>query len=139
MRRCPERYYPVYYDYERKPEAEELSTSLNQCVTCHYTCRDCHGSNDYDCTACFPDALLYRTANSESYCYPRSLVSDVLSEKWYFRVFVLLCAVGTALLGVLLWKCTRREKMTDVMQMDTLKNIRNIERNVKNTVYSDSE
>lgn len=137
---CPERYYSSYFDYKRKPEqAEELELNLNQCLACHYTCRHCNGSNDYECTECFPDAVLFQTSTSEYYCYPSNIVSDVLSEKWYFRMFLILCILLVVLVAFTAWKFFQKKKKRDFISLDTLKNIRNIERDVKNSVYSDSD
>ncbi|KAJ9577709.1 hypothetical protein L9F63_005702, partial [Diploptera punctata] len=39
------------------------------CSYCHYTCQTCSGSNDYECTSCYGDAILKETSKSERiYC-----------------------------------------------------------------------
>ncbi|XP_014244560.1 furin-like protease 1 isoform X2 [Cimex lectularius] len=57
------------------------------CESCHYSCKSCSGPNDYECTECFPDALLY-TSDFERFCYPKALLLTINYNKWYFRTFI---------------------------------------------------
>lgn len=137
---CPEQYYNSYSDYQSKQGTVEEMKYVNQCIACHYTCKTCVGSSDYQCSSCFPDALLYTQNPNEFYCYPKILISDVLSSAWYFRTFLVVTAATLLLAGLGLWKMfTKKRKATDFVQMDTIRHIRDIEKNVKNSVYSDSD
>lgn len=138
---CPDQFYNSYNDYQSKQATvEEMLGYVNQCIACHYTCKTCIGSNDYQCSSCFPDAILYTQTNNEYYCYPKILLSDILSGVWYFRTFLVLIALIVLLVGVVIWKIiAKRRKFADFIQLDTIRHIRDIEKNVKNSVYSDSD
>lgn len=139
---CPDQFYNSYNDYQSKQgTVEEILGYVNQCIPCHYTCKTCTGSNDYQCSSCFPDALLYTQNPNELYCYPKILVSDVLSGVWYFRTFLVLVFTLLLLTALGLWKMlSRRKKITNFDdQMDTIRHIRDIEKSVKSSVYSDSD
>lgn len=138
---CPEKYYSNYYDYKRKSEnAEDLILGTNQCLPCHYTCKQCNGSNDYECVECFPDAVIFNKNKEEFYCYPNSFMRDIDLERWYFRMVIFLLIVSLAVIIVWLWKCfAKRRQGRNFIHSDALQNIRHIERSVKNAVYSDSD
>lgn len=138
---CPNQFYNSYNDYQLKQDTvEKIHGYTNQCIACHYTCKTCVGSNDYQCSSCFPDAILYIQNDNEFYCYPKILLSDILSGVWYFRTFLVLIIVIILLLGFGLWKIvTRRQQFAQFAHLDTIKHIRDIEKNVKNSVYSDSD
>lgn len=137
---CPDQYYNSYYDYKAKSaDEEDFIGNVNQCIPCHYTCRICNGSNDYQCAACFPDALLFERSTVEFYCYPSSVVNDILSEKWNFRMFVLLGIVLVVVVTLALWKICSNNNEVKFRHLDTLKHIRDVERSAKGSVYSDSD
>lgn len=39
-----------------------------RCETCHFSCLNCRGPNDYDCTECAPDSVYTSKSLNESYC-----------------------------------------------------------------------
>lgn len=41
-----------------------------RCAACHYSCLKCRRANDYDCSACAPDAQLTERSANETYCLP---------------------------------------------------------------------
>lgn len=141
LKQCPEGLYNSYNDFlSATSYAEELSGHRNQCIACHYTCRTCVGANDYQCSGCFPDASLYEPRNGETYCYPEMVMSEVVSGKWYFRTFLVTAiALGVLLTMGFFLGFTRRRGYLEFAQLKTIRNIRGIEEDVKNTVYSDSD
>lgn len=38
------------------------------CDTCHFSCLNCRGPNDYDCTECAPDSVYTSKSLNESFC-----------------------------------------------------------------------
>ncbi|XP_030762286.1 furin-like protease 1, isoforms 1/1-X/2 isoform X1 [Sitophilus oryzae] len=87
LKRCPEGLYDSANDLNVNSEKNAL-LSKGKCVPCHYSCRACSGSLDYQCTECYPDAELYSPSVLENYCYPISMMSEVLSTKWYYNIFL---------------------------------------------------
>lgn len=142
---CPEKYYASTLDTKLKETAEEIDETRKVCLECHYTCRLCAGSNDYQCIQCFPDALLTNISASETYCYPLSVTDRIQDEKWFVRVFILLCVVIllTILVTCLLLYTNHKEKKSKrkykFYKKNLLRDIRNMEETVKTTVYSDSD
>ncbi|KAL1454079.1 hypothetical protein WDU94_010366 [Cyamophila willieti] len=57
----------------------------NQCQPCHYSCKRCAGSNNDQCTLCYPDATLHN-----SLCVPSILLEDLNTTLWYQRVLQIL-------------------------------------------------
>lgn len=55
---------PLKYRAIMMPRPQKL------CAGCHFSCLKCRGPNDYDCTACAPDALYSEKTFNESYCVP---------------------------------------------------------------------
>ncbi|CAH1965222.1 unnamed protein product [Acanthoscelides obtectus] len=78
IQRCKEKFYNSLLDIPGDITGPERNQT---CLACHYTCRNCMGSLDSQCTGCYGDAKLYNVSATETYCYPVSLISDVLSEK----------------------------------------------------------
>lgn len=140
---CPEKYYPSSYLSDNK-NVEELEYSTNVCLPCHYSCHECHGSNDYECLSCYPDASLIQHNSEESYCYPKAIISSIQSEEWYFRACVLLWVILILfVLFAAFYLARLRSIGSDVkdeaMQFKTLRKIRKIERDIQTSVYSDSD
>lgn len=67
---CPEGYY---------------SDSPGHCNKCHYSCYQCSGPNDYQCSLCHGDAVLVNYTELESYCHPKSLLLAMDVSVWYYR------------------------------------------------------
>lgn len=59
------------------------------CSDCHYTCYQCNGPNDYQCTSCWGDADLTH-ATGQTYCYPKNIKSVLDDKKWHTIATVLL-------------------------------------------------
>ncbi|KAF6210162.1 hypothetical protein GE061_013264 [Apolygus lucorum] len=57
------------------------------CSRCHYTCKKCTGPNDYECTLCYADAVVYSTTG-ENFCFPKSLLPSVNYTVWLRRVYL---------------------------------------------------
>lgn len=141
MQSCPEKFYNSYNDYQAKQgTVEEILKYVNACLSCHYTCKTCYGSSDYQCKTCYPDALIYTPNTNEFYCYPKVLISDVVADVWYFRTFIVVTIAILLIAALALWKIfVKKRKLAEYVQMDTIRHIRDIEKNVKNSVYSDSD
>ncbi|KAF7267577.1 hypothetical protein GWI33_019215 [Rhynchophorus ferrugineus] len=101
--RCPAGFYDSKNDLN--PNAERTSYSMpNKCIKCHYTCKTCIGSFDYQCTNCFSDAELYSLTQFQNYCYPIQLISEIHSRKWnMISMLLLLFAFIIAL--ILIYLC----------------------------------
>lgn len=67
---CPEGYY---------------SDTPGHCSKCHYSCYQCIGPNDYQCSLCHGDAVLVNYTEQESYCHPKSLLLAMDVSVWYYR------------------------------------------------------
>ncbi|XP_050314687.1 furin-like protease 1 isoform X2 [Anthonomus grandis grandis] len=79
--------------YDNREIANSKDTNYRRsgkCLQCHYTCKSCLGPLDYQCTMCFSDAVIYIVSKSQTYCYTSHIISEVLSEKWYYRVIFVL-------------------------------------------------
>ncbi|XP_017773693.1 PREDICTED: furin-like protease 1 isoform X2 [Nicrophorus vespilloides] len=137
---CPENFFPVVY-VGGNEKAEDSSPALNYCNPCHYSCKSCNGSNDYDCNDCYPDAVLFTRTKDESYCYPNSMMYSLNEIDWYYGILIFVLVLVALGLAIALFVYCIRSKPNrgDFMKMNTYKNIRNIERKVKSAVYSDSE
>lgn len=66
---CPDRSYMVA---EKSPSQSTIHTSVPQkrCEACHYSCVECSGPHDYDCTRCMSEAQFRRTEFNQSFCVP---------------------------------------------------------------------
>lgn len=66
---CPDHSYML-------PEKLRRQSSLPQkmphkeCATCHYSCLECHGPNDYDCIRCLSESQFRRTKFNQTFCVP---------------------------------------------------------------------
>ncbi|CAH0389779.1 unnamed protein product [Bemisia tabaci] len=85
---------PGYYLYDGKCSVQcpvgTYPITSDSCQKCHYSCRKCSGSNDYECTSCYADATLTNIDEGASYCYPKSLIPSIDATKWYFRACIAL-------------------------------------------------
>lgn len=65
------------------------------CLPCHYTCAACAGPQDSQCQACLEDAQLVNLTDTEQkfYCYPKTLVPQIESANWHYRLNVALSIV----------------------------------------------
>lgn len=59
------------------------------CSECHYTCFQCNGPNDYQCTSCWGDAELTHVMG-QTYCYSKNIKSLLEDRTWYRIATVLL-------------------------------------------------
>lgn len=83
---CPENYYGWF--------PERLgATGPPTCRPCHYSCRTCSGPQDYECSGCWGDAVLYSAYEGQNYCHPSTLHDAYESlQSWYkFLLGILLC------------------------------------------------
>lgn len=130
---CPDKHY--------QGTTQEMA---NLCLPCHYTCKHCQGGADYQCLDCYEDAQLYIVSDFEMYCYPTSVLNRIHISDWYYRIYVLLVAILLAIMVTLIAYFTRSYFFksrwdNDIIHSATLKNIRQIESDIKTTIYSDSE
>lgn len=113
------------------------------CIGCHYSCKSCFGSSDYECLECYPDYVLVNATVLEQFCYPRELVSKLNFVEWYYRTYVLLICILVFLVCAFVYLAIKNRKSKykwqQLMQIESLNTIRNLEKNVKTTVYTDSE
>lgn len=77
-----------------------------ECMKCHYTCLQCIGSTDYQCTACYSDADLH-SSTIGSYCYPKSLNEMINYTKWYFWTCIIL-GINIVLIVVIMMVCFQK-------------------------------
>lgn len=140
---CPQQYYPSFLDDYQYSTLEESNKKLIRsiCLPCHYTCEHCSGSNDYQCTSCFPDAVLTSINNYENYCYPHSIITNIELSKWYTRVYVLLWIILFLFILVMIAYIVHERRMRKQLlnETDTINSSSKIEHNKKTTVYSDSD
>lgn len=54
--------------YTERAVILQPSVPQKRCDTCHFSCLNCHGPNDYDCTECAPDSVYTSKSINESYC-----------------------------------------------------------------------
>lgn len=128
---CPDRFFA------------ETTTSGQVCMPCHYTCKKCRRGDDYECSLCYDDAKLYTPSDFESYCYPKSMFRQIDSSNWYYYTFVVLFLSITssgiifAIYGT--YSCLVKKQEYQSVHLETVKNIRQIEDEIKTSIYSDSE
>ncbi|XP_066152913.1 proprotein convertase subtilisin/kexin type 4-like isoform X3 [Euwallacea fornicatus] len=117
IRSCPPGFYDSRNDLNRNSEDSNLPSNA-KCLPCHYSCMKCRGSMDYQCAECFGDAFLYNRSRLENYCYPSHMMSDILSEKWYFIVVLVVigCSMLLLLLAFLYYK--KRPSGYDILRME---------------------
>lgn len=66
------------------------------CNDCHYSCYQCNGPNDYECTSCWGDADLTYTMG-QTYCYSKNIKS-LLDDRTWHTISALLLIVNIFLL-----------------------------------------
>lgn len=134
---CPRKFYNNLLDLNTPEQIKSLLKNQT-CSPCHYTCLSCKGSLDSDCTECYNDAELVITSTTELYCYPIGIVSEVLSEKWYHRVFTMMYLfIFLAIIPTLFYLWIRKRRDDNQKKLNDLI-AQNIEReNIKTTAYSD--
>ncbi|XP_072402014.1 furin-like protease 1 isoform X1 [Diabrotica undecimpunctata] len=136
---CQEKFYNTILDFDT-PEEIKRYLKNQTCSPCHYTCKSCKSSLDTGCLECYSDAELVISSSTESYCYPIHIVSEVLSEKWYYRMFIVSIIMLACSIPVAIYLCIKRRKIghyRDNVSYDVVHDIRRMEKNVKSTVYSD--
>lgn len=42
---------------------------------------------------CFPDDVLRNVSKTEHYCYPSSLVVNIIEAQWFYRTYVILLGI----------------------------------------------
>ncbi|XP_057655590.1 furin-like protease 1 isoform X2 [Diorhabda carinulata] len=134
---CPRKFYNNLLEMDTPEQIKSLLKNQT-CSPCHYTCLSCKGSLDSDCTECYNDAEIVIPSTTESYCYPVGIVSEVLSEKWYHRVFTMMYVlIILAIIPTLLYLWIRKRRNDNKKKLNYLI-AQNIEReNIKTTAYSD--
>ncbi|VVC39282.1 Peptidase S8, pro-domain,Peptidase S8, subtilisin-related,Peptidase S8, subtilisin, Ser-active [Cinara cedri] len=59
------------------------------CNDCHYTCFQCYGPNDYQCTSCWNDADLTQSMG-QTYCYSKNVKILLDDKTWHMLSLILL-------------------------------------------------
>ncbi|KAL3289645.1 hypothetical protein HHI36_023054 [Cryptolaemus montrouzieri] len=109
---CPAGYFRKF----RKIFTEtNLTISNITCAPCHYTCRTCKGTLDYDCLTCFPDAILTNLNQNEYYCYPNSISWVLETQSMYYMFFLILFILITMLFVAIMWILWKLRKIIDIM------------------------
>lgn len=113
-----------------------------KCLPCHYTCMECIGPLDYQCTKCYSDSILYKLSDSESYCYRLNQFHAIQEHIWFYRIFkgVVVLLVVLIIISIYLfikWKRRVSEKYR-YEKLSTEESIRALERKIKSD-YCDSE
>ncbi|CAG9759990.1 unnamed protein product [Ceutorhynchus assimilis] len=103
LKNCPE----GYYDTENKLDIQTEKSAA--CAKCHYSCKSCTGSMDYQCTECFPDALIYKASSNENYCYSRQVMVEIVSSRWYYRVIFFALGLCVLFLILALIYCKKKQ------------------------------
>lgn len=105
----------------RSVSVRSVMVPQKMCAACHFSCLKCGGPNDYDCTACAPDALLTEKNAKEQYCASiTTMTSDPdvrISKSMYIFLLVLGPALSILLFVIVIsWimkqKCFNRRKAT---------------------------
>lgn len=151
---CPNASHPVNYT-----KFDSLSGGV--CAPCHYSCHQCNGPSDSECTACYSDSQLkivkasgnimrclsFRklivisyfigfNSVSESHCYPHELVKQLGEyERWSLGVELALAlnvALVTGLLAYLM--CSRKSCTLYTLCCGRRRNVGN--ENVRHGDYS---
>ncbi|CAH0562213.1 unnamed protein product [Brassicogethes aeneus] len=120
LKSCPEKLFPSPNERVR-------------CLPCHYTCKNCKGSLDYDCTECYDDAKLYNISSNEKYCYPIKLIPNI-SKVQKLEYFIIITVV---LIVVVLSIYLCMKKKNQDHNYEIVKDIRSIEKNVQNKLYDE--
>lgn len=84
-----------------------------QCETCHFSCLNCRGPNDYDCTECTPDSALTVKSSNESYCSTPNQQLPVNDPNTIGSTYVFLLILGPAivvLIFVVIVSCVIKSK-----------------------------
>ncbi|CAH1153649.1 unnamed protein product [Phaedon cochleariae] len=140
---CPEKYFNSILEYDESRKIQNLSKD-ETCLPCHYSCKNCIGSLDSNCVECYGDAKIVRTSSTDSYCYPVHILSEVLSEKWYYRMFTLtyIIVISMTILTVIYLCCKRRQILqNDDMSYITLgveDDLKSSQKDIK-SIYTDNE
>ncbi|XP_043235224.1 furin-like protease 1 [Amphibalanus amphitrite] len=82
------------------------------CQPCHYTCAECDGPNDYQCSGCHGDATLTSGPLGARSCLNTELLERArAADRWYGGVLTVIVLLALALLvvGLLFWR-QRRER-----------------------------
>jgi hypothetical protein len=76
-------------------EPESLPGSPYICLQCHYTCATCSGPLNSQCSSCLNDATLVNLTDIEVkfFCYPKTLLPQIESANWHYRLNVALSIV----------------------------------------------
>lgn len=94
------------------------SVPQKRCDTCHFSCLNCRGPNDYDCTECTPDsAITPITPKSlnESYCLsinqqlPVQDVNSIVNSTYVF--LLILGPAIVVLIFVVVLSCVIKSKV----------------------------
>lgn len=76
------------------------------CLNCHYSCLNCSGPYDYQCTKCPEDAQLVFTHDGnidERYCYPKHLMTELETSIWLHRFYLFFGIISFVSVCVLLY------------------------------------
>lgn len=76
--RCPEQTYMVP---ETLNDENPTKKPQKQCSACHYTCADCDGSHDYECTRCFGESAMRKNSFNQTFCVnqPETIPLNVIA------------------------------------------------------------
>uniref|UniRef100_A0A0P4WFA9 furin n=1 Tax=Scylla olivacea TaxID=85551 RepID=A0A0P4WFA9_SCYOL len=75
---------PGHYAWD--PQQEGV-TGVPTCRSCHYSCYNCSGPQDYECTKCWGDEEMYLPSKGQSLCQPSSLLlSYQRQQSWYLAL-----------------------------------------------------
>ncbi|XP_063876534.1 furin-like protease 1, isoforms 1/1-X/2 [Scylla paramamosain] len=75
---------PGHYAWD--PQQEGV-TGVPTCLSCHYSCYNCSGPQDYECTKCWGDEEMYLPSKGQSLCQPSSLLLSYQRQQgWYLAL-----------------------------------------------------
>ncbi|KAJ6633164.1 Furin-like protease 1, isoform 1-CRR [Pseudolycoriella hygida] len=99
---CPQRSYmvPELASISLRSQTKRAIVPVPQkkCETCHFSCLNCRGPNDYDCTECAPDSVYTLKFLNESYCSSLNQQSPVHKTNVFGEsTYVFLLILGPAI------------------------------------------
>lgn len=110
------------------------------CNQCHYSCLNCSGPTNTDCTVCHEDSSPVWTGFfGESSCVLNSIAPKIQAMVWFYRCTILLSIVLTCIIVCFFinwfWDkkhslCYGYSKVTDSNSQDSEKLIKPLEENV---------
>lgn len=105
--------------FSEQSSATDASNRQKLCGACHFSCLKCRSANDYDCSACAPDAQLTERATNETYCLPivdeskLKMVTMIASKTdipdFLIVLVIVLSLIVVVLLFIFIRNCVRGE------------------------------